>query len=168
MPIITRQKGHQRTNVSSTIFLSGHRPVFYRYQTDVYAAVSWRTEFWTQFRGLSIILELRVTYCYVPNLNSPCSRMVNVPNSAFDFLSSPQSRSSSGHLMKCYIRSISVCGAGNWTLRKIRQNCLVNSEMLCWRRTEKNGWTGHVRNEDVLRRVNEEKNILHTVKKKEC
>jgi hypothetical protein len=31
---------------------------------------------------------------------------------------------------------------------------------------EKIKWTDHVRNEEVLQRVNEEINILHTVKKK--
>jgi hypothetical protein len=34
-----------------------------------------------------------------------------------------------------------------------------------WRRMEKIGWTDRVRNE-VLRRVNEERNILHSIKGK--
>jgi hypothetical protein len=37
--------------------------------------------------------------------------------------------------------------------------------MWCWRRKEKIGWTDHVRNE-VLRRVEEESNILHSIKRK--
>jgi len=32
---------------------------------------------------------------------------------------------------------------------------------------EKISWTDRVKNEEVLHKVNEEKNILHTVKKKE-
>jgi hypothetical protein len=39
--------------------------------------------------------------------------------------------------------------------------------MWCWGRTEKISWTDPVRNEEVLHRVREERNILHTVKKKE-
>jgi hypothetical protein len=34
--------------------------------------------------------------------------------------------------------------------------------MWCWRRMEKIGWTDRVRNEEVLHRDKEERNILHT------
>ena len=37
--------------------------------------------------------------------------------------------------------------------------------MSCWRRMEKISWTDHVRNEDVLLRVNEQRNILHEIRK---
>jgi hypothetical protein len=36
--------------------------------------------------------------------------------------------------------------------------------MWCWRRMEKISWTDRVRNEEVLHRVKEERNILHTIK----
>ena len=39
-------------------------------------------------------------------------------------------------------------------------------EMWCWRRMEKISWTDHVRNEEVLLRVNEERNILHEIRKR--
>ena len=39
--------------------------------------------------------------------------------------------------------------------------------MWCWRRMEKISWTDRVRNEEVLLRDKEERNILHTVKRKE-
>jgi hypothetical protein len=38
--------------------------------------------------------------------------------------------------------------------------------MWCWRRMEKISWTDHMRNEEVLHRVKEEKNILHTIKRR--
>jgi hypothetical protein len=38
--------------------------------------------------------------------------------------------------------------------------------MWCWRRKEKISWTGHVRNEEVLIRVNEQRNILHEIRKR--
>jgi hypothetical protein len=41
---------------------------------------------------------------------------------------------------------------------------LKNSEMCCWRRTEKISWTDRVRNEEVVHRIKEERNILHAVK----
>jgi hypothetical protein len=42
---------------------------------------------------------------------------------------------------------------------------LYGAEMWCWRRMEKISWTDHVRNEDVLFRVNEQRNILHEIRK---
>jgi hypothetical protein len=38
--------------------------------------------------------------------------------------------------------------------------------MWCWRRLEKISWTDHVRNEEVLHRVKEERNNLCAIKKK--
>ena len=35
--------------------------------------------------------------------------------------------------------------------------------MWCWRRMEKISWIDHVRNEEVLQRVTEERNMLYTV-----
>jgi len=37
--------------------------------------------------------------------------------------------------------------------------------MWCWRRMEKISWTDRVRNEEVLLRVNELRNILHEIRK---
>jgi hypothetical protein len=42
------------------------------------------------------------------------------------------------------------------------------SEMWCWRRMEKISWTDRVRNEEVLHRVKEERNILHTIKRRKA
>ena len=38
----------------------------------------------------------------------------------------------------------------------------------CWRRMEKISWTDHVRNEEVLLRVNEQRNILHEIRKRKA
>jgi hypothetical protein len=40
--------------------------------------------------------------------------------------------------------------------------------MWCWRRMEKISWTDHVRNDDVLLRVKEQRNILHEIRKKKA
>jgi hypothetical protein len=40
--------------------------------------------------------------------------------------------------------------------------------MWCWRRMEKTSWTDHVRNEEVLIRVNEQRNILHEITKRKA
>jgi hypothetical protein len=40
--------------------------------------------------------------------------------------------------------------------------------MWCWRRVEKISWTERVRKEEVLHRVKEGRNILHTVKRRKA
>jgi hypothetical protein len=65
-------------------------------------------------------------------------------------------------LIQCYIWSIALYGAETSTLRKVDQKYLKSFEMWCWRRMEKVSWTDRVRNEEVLHRVKEEGNILHT------
>jgi hypothetical protein len=64
--------------------------------------------------------------------------------------------------VKCYIWSVALYDADTWTLRKVDQKYLESFEMWCWRRLEIS-WTDCVRNE-VLHRVKEERNILHTIK----
>ena len=68
--------------------------------------------------------------------------------------------------MKCYIWSIALYGVETWTLRAIDQKNLESFEMWCWRRMEKIIWTEHVRNEEVLLRVKEQRNILHEINKR--
>jgi hypothetical protein len=40
--------------------------------------------------------------------------------------------------------------------------------MWCWRRMEKISWTDRVRNAEILHRVKEERNILHTIKRRKA
>jgi hypothetical protein len=58
-----------------------------------------------------------------------------------------------------------LCGAGTWTLGKVDQKYLESFEMWCWRRMEKISLTDRVRNDEVLHRVKEERNIVHTIKR---
>jgi len=70
-------------------------------------------------------------------------------------------------LVKCYIWSIALYGDETWTIRGADQKHLEGFEM-CWRRMEKISWTDHVRNEEVLLRVKEQKNILHEISKRKA
>jgi len=56
-------------------------------------------------------------------------------------------------------------GAENWTCRAADQKYVESFEMWCWRRMEKISWTDRVRNEEVLLRVNEQRNILQEIRK---
>jgi hypothetical protein len=71
-------------------------------------------------------------------------------------------------LVKCYIWSIALYGAETWTLRKLDQKYMESFEMWCWRRMEKISWTDRVNNEAILHRVKEERNILHTIRRRKA
>jgi hypothetical protein len=71
-------------------------------------------------------------------------------------------------VLKYYIWSIALYGAETWTLRKVDQKYLKSFEMWCWRRMKKISWTDRVRNEELLHRVKEERNILDTIKRRKA
>ena len=62
---------------------------------------------------------------------------------------------------------MALYGAETWTLRTTDQIHLESFEMW-WRRMEKISWTDHVRNEEVLLRVNEQRNILYEIRKRKA
>jgi hypothetical protein len=45
----------------------------------------------------------------------------------------------------------------------VDQKHLEGFDMWCWRRIEKISWTDHMKNEEVLLRVKEQRNILHEI-----
>ena len=71
-------------------------------------------------------------------------------------------------IIKCYIWSMALYGAETWTLWAVDQKYLESFEIWCWRRMEKISWTDHVRNEEVLLRINEKRNILHEIRKRKA
>jgi hypothetical protein len=58
-------------------------------------------------------------------------------------------------------------GAETWTFQEVDQIYLESIAVLCCRRMEMISWTNHVRNEEVLQRVKEERNIPTNNEKKE-
>ena len=67
-----------------------------------------------------------------------------------------------------YIWSMVLYGAETWTLWTADQKYLERFEMWCWSRMEQISWTKHVRNEEVLLTVNEQRNILHEIRKRKA
>ena len=63
---------------------------------------------------------------------------------------------------------MALYGTETWTLQAADQKYLGSFEMWCWRMMEKISWTDHVRNEEVLLRVNEQRNILHEIRKRKA
>ena len=66
-------------------------------------------------------------------------------------------------LVKCYIWSIALYGVETVTMRTVDHKHLESFEMWCWRRMEKISWTDHVRHEEVLLRVKEQRNIRREI-----
>ena len=71
-------------------------------------------------------------------------------------------------LVKYYIWIMAFYGAETWTVRAADQKYLESFEMWCWRRMEKISWIDHVRSEEVLLRVNEQRNILREIRKRKA
>jgi hypothetical protein len=69
-------------------------------------------------------------------------------------------------LVNCYIWIKALCGAANWALPKVDHNCLECLEMWCCRRIELIGWTDRLKYKEVLKRIAENKDNLHTIKQK--
>jgi hypothetical protein len=68
------------------------------------------------------------------------------------------------NLVQFYIWNIALYAAETWTLQKADEKYLESFEMWCWGRMEKVSWMECVNNEEVLHSVEEEGNILHTVR----
>ena len=54
--------------------------------------------------------------------------------------------------------SIALSVVETWTLRDVDQKCLGISEMLCWKRIKNISWTDREKDEEVLYKINEERN----------
>jgi len=71
-------------------------------------------------------------------------------------------------LVKCCIWNIAFCGAENWKLWEVSKNYLESFELWCRRSRDKIICTGGVKNEELLHRVKEEWDILHTMKRRKA
>ena len=66
-------------------------------------------------------------------------------------------------LAKPLVWSVLLYGSEAWTLKKDDIRRLDSFEMWVWRRMEKISWTERVRNEEVLRRVGEQRTLISTI-----
>jgi hypothetical protein len=71
-------------------------------------------------------------------------------------------------LVKCCIWSVALYGAEIGTVWGVDQKQLESFEMWCWRGMKKISWTDRVRNEEVLLRVNGQRNILQEISKRKA
>ena len=67
-------------------------------------------------------------------------------------------------VVKCFVWSVVLYGAENWTLRRNEQKQLEAFEMWVWRRMERVKWTDEIKNAVVLERVGEGTTMLEVIK----
>ena len=83
-------------------------------------------------------------------------------------LSSNLEKNLKKRLVKSLVWSVLLYGSETWTMKKADVKRLESCEMWMWRRMEKISWRDRVRNEEVLRRVGEERSLLVTVWKRKA
>lgn len=66
--------------------------------------------------------------------------------------------------LRCYIWSILLYGCETWTLKIDTMNKIEAFEMWCYRRILRISWTTHTTNEEILRQLNKERELLITIK----
>jgi len=69
-------------------------------------------------------------------------------------------------MIQCYVFPIVLYGMEGWTLTQKLEEKINAFEMWIYRRILKISWRDHVTNKDVLKRMNTERNLLYTVKKR--
>jgi len=69
-------------------------------------------------------------------------------------------------IIKCLVWSVALYAAETWTLTQADSDRIEALEMWIWRRMEKISWADNVTNEDVLKKVNESKNMLNVIRQR--
>uniref|UniRef100_A0A8D8M013 Uncharacterized protein n=1 Tax=Cacopsylla melanoneura TaxID=428564 RepID=A0A8D8M013_9HEMI len=64
--------------------------------------------------------------------------------------------------MECIL----LYGCESWVIKRAEEKYLESFEMWLWRRMEGIKWTDKVRNEEVLRRVGEQRSLLKAIRKR--
>lgn len=69
-------------------------------------------------------------------------------------------------MVRCYVYSVLLYGMEAWTLKVNTLRRLESFEMWIFRRMLRIPWTDHIRNEEVLRRMNMDRELLDIIKKR--
>ena len=66
-------------------------------------------------------------------------------------------------IVKCLAWSVAMYAAERWTLREVDRKKIEAFEMWIWRQMEKIGWRDKITDDDVLKRVNEERSLMNEI-----
>ena len=70
-------------------------------------------------------------------------------------------------MIKCYVIPVLLYGMKAWSISKATMKKIESFEMWLYRRVLNISWTLRITNEDVLRRINKERELVNTVKARE-
>ncbi len=70
-------------------------------------------------------------------------------------------------MLDCYVTTILIYTSECWTISAHMRNKLEAAEMWCYWHGLKIPWTGHVINEEVLKKIGTERKLLWTVRKQQ-
>jgi hypothetical protein len=76
-------------------------------------------------------------------------------------------KSTKKKILKTLIWTVALYGSETWTLKTEEVRRLEALEMWLWRRMEKISWTDKITNEEVLRRVGEERQLLNLIRNRQ-
>ena len=65
--------------------------------------------------------------------------------------------------VKCLVSSVAMYAAETWALREVDRKKIEAFEMWIWRRMAKISWRDKITNDDVLKRVKEERSLLNKI-----
>jgi len=66
-------------------------------------------------------------------------------------------------IVKCLVWSVATYAVETWTSGEVDRKKIEAFEMWIWRRMEKISWRDEITNDDVLKRVNEERSLLNEI-----
>lgn len=69
-------------------------------------------------------------------------------------------------LLRCYVFTVLLYGVESWTLTEASMRKLEAFEMWCYRRILRISWVDRITNEEVLRRMDKEREVLNNIKKR--
>ena len=118
------------------------------------------------------------SFCYLGSMiitdarcHSDVKRRIVLGKDAFtkrgELMRGGLSKSLKKRLVKTLIWSVVLYGSETWTLRKEDIKRLEAFEMWIWRRMEKVSWTERMTNEEVLKRVEEERSLMTTLRERQ-
>ena len=70
-------------------------------------------------------------------------------------------------IMRCLIWSVALYAAETWTLVKVDVRRLEAFEMWIWRRMERISWVDKILNEEVLAKVEEDRQIMKIIQQRQ-
>ena len=123
-------------------------------------------------------IEQVKSFCYLGSMITPdarchsdIKRRIVLGKDAFmkrgELMRGELSKNLNKRLVKALIWSVVLYGSETWTMRKKDVKRLEAFEMWIWRRMEKVSWTEHVTNEEVLKRVEEKRSLMATLRERQ-